>query len=134
MADHKRLAYALLRIALGVNFLGHGFFRILAGVGGFAVTTADHMSKSPIPHAVNLAFAYAIPFLELALGVLLILGLATRLSLAVGALFMMMLTVGVTSNQQWDVAGQQLLYSLIFFVLLFLLEHNGFAVDTRRRR
>ena len=29
----------------------------------------------------------------------------------------------------WDVAGQQLLYSLIFFVLLFLYEHNRFAVD-----
>ena len=133
MENHKRLAYALLRIALGVNFLGHGLFRILSGVGTFAATTADHLNKSPIPHAVNLSFAYPIPFLELALGLLLILGLATRVSLAAGALFMMMLTVGVTSNQQWDVAAQQLLYSLIFFVLLFLLEHNGYALDTRRR-
>ena len=47
---------------------------------------------------------------------------------------MMLLTIGVTSNQQWDVAGQQLLYSLIFFVLLFLLEHNGFSLDARRKR
>ncbi len=134
MGNHKQLAYALLRVALGVNFLGHGFFRVLSGVGAFAHTTADHLTKSPIPHGVNLAFAYAIPFIELALGLLLVAGLATRISLAAGALFMMMLTVGVTSNQQWDVAGQQLLYSLLFFVLLFLLEHNGFALDARRRR
>ncbi len=46
---------------------------------------------------------------------------------------MMALTLGVTSNQQWDVAGQQLLYSLIFFVLLFLSEYNSIALDTRLR-
>jgi thiosulfate dehydrogenase (quinone) large subunit len=42
---------------------------------------------------------------------------------------MMMLTAGVTSNQQWDVAAQQLLYSLIFFLLLYLREHNAIALD-----
>ncbi len=62
---------------------------------------------------------------------LLILGLATRLTLAAGAVFMMMLTIGVTSNQQWEVAGQQLLYSALFFGLLFLSEYNGYALDTR---
>jgi thiosulfate dehydrogenase [quinone] large subunit len=49
-----------LRVALGINFLGHGFFRILSGVGAFAHTTADHLSKSPIPPVINLSFAYAI--------------------------------------------------------------------------
>jgi thiosulfate dehydrogenase (quinone) large subunit len=42
---------------------------------------------------------------------------------------MMALTVGVTANQQWDVAGQQLLYSVVFFLLLFLIEHNALALD-----
>ncbi len=134
MVDQKKLAYALLRVALGVNFACHGFFRVLSGVGAFAHTTADHLNKSPLPTQLNLGFAYAIPFIELALGLLLVAGLATRASLVVGAAFMMLLTVGVTSNQQWDVAGQQLLYSLIFFVLLFLLEHNGFSLDARRRQ
>jgi len=46
-----------------------------------------------------------------------------------GALFMMALTVGVTANQQWDVAGQQLLYSLVFFMLLFLIDHNSLSID-----
>ena len=133
MTDHRQLAYALLRIALGVNFLGHGFFRVLSGVGAFAHTTADHLVKSPLPHAFSLSFAYAIPFVEVVLGLLLIFGLATRVTLAGGAVFMMLLTIGVTSNQQWDVAGQQLVYSLLFFVLLFLLDHNAFALDTRRR-
>ena len=133
MSD-KELAYGLLRIAFGVNFLGHGMFRIWSGVGQFAATTAEHMTKSPLPHGFIAGFAQCIPWIETALGVALILGLLTRVALACGALFMMALTFGVTSNQQWDTAGQQLLYSVVFFLLLFLLEYNGLAADCLLQR
>jgi thiosulfate dehydrogenase [quinone] large subunit len=42
----------------------------------------------------------------------------------------LLLTIGVTANQQWDIVGQQLLYSLVFFLLLFLIEHNSLALDS----
>ncbi len=129
----KSLAYALLRIALGVNFLGHGAIHIYNGIGQFAATTAEHMAKSPLPHGFVLGFGYAIPVIELLLGIALILGVGTRIALAAGAVFMMALTLGVTSNQQWDVASEQLIYSLAFFVLLFSIEHNALALDTRLR-
>lgn len=116
---------------LGVNFVGHGAFRILSGTRAFAETTVEHMGKSPLPHGFTYTFALAIPFIEAALGLLLIAGLATRATLVTGFVFMMALTVGVTSNQQWDVAGQQLVYGLIFFVLLFLHEHNLYSADAR---
>jgi thiosulfate dehydrogenase [quinone] large subunit len=132
--NNKSLAYALLRISLGVNFAGHGLIRIYNGVGVFAATTAEHLAKSPLPHSLTLAFSYAIPFLEAILGLTLILGVFTRVALVCGALFMMSLTIGVTANQQWDVAGQQLLYSAVFFLLLFLIEHNALAVDNYLRR
>ena len=127
--NNRALAYALLRIAMGVNFAGHGFIRIYNGIGAFASTTAEHMVKSPLPHGFVLGFGYAIPILEAALGLALIFGVLTRLVLVLGAVFMMALTIGVTSNQQWDVAGQQLLYSLLFFVLLFWIENNSLAFD-----
>jgi thiosulfate dehydrogenase [quinone] large subunit len=127
--NDKSLAYALLRIALGVNFAGHGFIRIHHGIGAFAESTAEHLAKSPLPHHFVLGFGYFIPVFEALLGLALILGVFTRVALASGAVFMMVLTAGVTSNQQWDVAGQQLLYSLIFFVLLYLREHNAIALD-----
>ena len=132
--SNQALSYGLLRVALGINFAGHGFVRIYNGIGQFAATTAEHMAKSPLPHGFVLGFGYAIPVIEAVLGVALILGLGTRVALAGGAVFMMALTIGVTSNQQWDVAGQQLLYSLVFFVLLFLLEWNELSVDTRLGR
>jgi thiosulfate dehydrogenase [quinone] large subunit len=46
----------------------------------------------------------------------------------------MILTIGVMANQQWDVASQQLLYSLVFFLLLFRLEYNQFSLDSALRR
>ena len=128
-SSDRSVAYALLRVAMGVNFAGHGFIRIYHGVGEFAHTTAEHMMKSPLPHGLVLGFGYVIPWVEAVLGVMLMLGLGTRAALVVGALFMTALTVGVASNQQWDVAGDQLLYSLVFFVLLFLREWNVLSVD-----
>jgi thiosulfate dehydrogenase [quinone] large subunit len=130
---HKQTAYALLRIALGVNFFMHGSIRLYSGLGAFASSTAEHLAKSPLPHGFVLGFGYAIPFIEVLLGLGLILGLFTRLALTLGAVFIMALTVGVTSNQQWDVAGQQLVYSVVFFLLLFFHENNAFALDGRHR-
>src|SRR5258705_3876696 len=132
--NDKSLAYGLLRIAFGVNFAGHSLIRIYNGVGGFAATTAEHLAKSPLPHSLTVGFSYVIPFLEAILGFTLILGVFTRISLVSGALFMMLLTIGVTASQQWDVAGQQLVYSVVFFLLLFLIEHNAFALDSSLRR
>jgi thiosulfate dehydrogenase [quinone] large subunit len=82
-----------------------------------------------MPHILVLGFAYTIPFIEAVLGIALVLGTFTRVTLGVASLFMMMLTLGVTANQQWDIAGQQLLYSLVLFVLLFLHEHNDISLD-----
>ena len=136
LRDHKAVAYAILRLALGINFFGHGFFRILSGVGAFAAHTAENMAKGPLPHALTLPFGYVIPFVEVTLGVLLILGLGTRYALIVGGLFMVALTFGTTSIQNWTGAGDQLLYSAVFFFLLWLLEANTISVDglLHRRR
>ena len=104
------------------------------GVGSFATTTAAHLEKSALPHGFVIGYAYAIPFLEAGLGLALIFGLLTRTALVCGAVFMIGLTIGVTSNQQWDVAGQQLLYSLVFFVLLYLVELNAYSLDAVLKR
>jgi thiosulfate dehydrogenase (quinone) large subunit len=131
--NHKSLAYALLRIAFGINFAGHGLIRLYNGVGAFAHATAEHLAKSPLPQSVTLGFSYAIPFLEAILGLVLIFGIFTRAALVAGAVFMMFLTIGVAADQRWDLASQQLIYSIVFFVLLFLIEHNAFALDNRLR-
>lgn len=118
-----------MRVALGMNFFGHGFFRILSGVGAFAAGTAQSMAKGPLPHALTLSFGYCIPWIELLLGVLLILGLFTRSALVLGALFMVALTFGTTSVQNWAGAGTQLQYSFVFFAMLWLADADTYSVD-----
>ncbi len=135
--DNRAIAYAIMRLALGINFFGHGFFRILSGVGAFAAHTSENMAKGPLPHGLTLVFAQCIPFIEVTLGVLLILGLGTRYALLVGGLFMVALTFGTTSIQNWTGAGDQLVYSAVFFFLLWLVEANTISLDgllLRRKR
>ena len=127
--DHKAVAYAIMRLALGVNVFGHGFFRILSGVGNFANGMVQGMDKGPLPHVLTLGFGYCIPWIEFTLGSLLILGLFTRHALVAGALLMVALTFGTTSVQNWNGAGTQLMYSFIFFAMLWLVEANALSVD-----
>lgn len=129
LRDHKAIAYALMRLALGMNIFGHGFFRILSGVGNFANGMAQGMDKGPLPHALSLSFGYCIPWIELTLGALIILGLFTRFALAAGAFMMVALTFGTTSVQNWNGAGTQLMYSFIFFAMLWLVEANSISAD-----
>jgi thiosulfate dehydrogenase [quinone] large subunit len=127
--DHKAVAYALLRVALGVNIVGHGFFRILSGVSAFANGAVHGMDKGPLPHALSLGFLYATPYIELVVGALLLVGLCTRLTLVAGSLFIIALTFGTTTIQNWAGAGGQLSYSIVFFILLWLVEANTISVD-----
>lgn len=115
---------------MGVNIAGHGLIRLfVVGLSPFAHSTVDHLSKSPIPQSFMLGFLFIVPIVEAIVGIALILGLGTRFALVVCSLLMICLTFGVASNQQWDTAATQLLYSLVLFVLLFLAEYNDLSLD-----
>ena len=114
-------AYVLLRLFTGLDFFGHGFARIFTGthLSGFAQGMVKSMSVSPLPPSLTLASGYAIPWVELLVGVLLLLGLFTRFALTIGFLLMFVLMFGVSMKQDWTAAGMQMLYGLILCILLF---------------
>lgn len=116
----QRLAYSLLRLIAGMNFFGHGFARIFTGthLGAFAHSMVGDMAKSPLPASLVLGTGYVVPCVELLIGVLLLSGLATRFALVLAMLLILVLTFGITMKQEWNVAGQQLLYGLVLAVLL----------------
>jgi thiosulfate dehydrogenase [quinone] large subunit len=76
------------------------------------------MAKSPLPSSLVLATGYLVPCVELLIGVLLLTGLATRFALILAMLLILLLMFGITMKQEWNVAGQQLLYGLVLAVLL----------------
>ena len=118
--SERRWAYALLRLILGVNLLGHGLIRILHGTSDFANGMVVQMSSTPLPAPFVHGFSLAIPWIEFILGTLLVLGLFTRLTLTFAMGFMIALMAGVTLRQDWPTAGLQLVYGFVIFALLFL--------------
>lgn len=73
--------------------------------------------------------AFLVPPVELIVGLLLILGLFTRIALVATLVLMAILMYGVTIVQNWDAASSQLIYNIVLFLLLAGLGYNRFALD-----
>ena len=125
MLSDKSLAYGVLRLAFGINIFGHGFIRVVTGTDKFALWMLKEMQGTFMPQAIVLPFAYVVAWGELLLGLALILGLFTRTALVLGGLLIAALTFGTTLRQDWGVAGLQVTYSLLYFVLLYFRENNN---------
>ena len=129
--EDRSLAYALLRVTLGLNIFMHGTSRLMAGVGSFVSAMIKMFQNTALPTAVVVPFGYVLPWLEAGLGVLIIIGLRTREVLVAGALLMLALTFGTALRQDWDVAGLQLLYSAVYTALIAGLRYNSLSVDQK---
>lgn len=126
----KNIAYALLRVVFGVNIFFHGLSRILGDHAAFLAYLTQQMAKAPLPKFLIPPFAAGLPWVEAAVGFLLLLGLFTRFALVAGTLVLIALMAGATLAQNWDVAGVQLIYCVIYFLLLTYRERNFYSVDT----
>ena len=113
------IAYTILRLSFGANIMLHGVSRLLAGHAAFLAYLTHYFEKTPlIPASILPMFATALPPVETALGLLLLLGVGTRFSLIAGSLVMAALVVGTNLAQDWNVAGLQLIYCFIYYYLL----------------
>jgi thiosulfate dehydrogenase [quinone] large subunit len=130
------VAYLLLRVIAGMDFFGHGFARIFTGthLGGFAHWMVGDMAKAPLPANLVLVIGYVVPWVELAVGLMLLFGVGVRFALVTAMLLMLLLMFGITMKQDWTVAGQQLLYSLVLAVLLFGRERLDMSWPALLRR
>lgn len=126
-------AYTLLRLVFGVNFFNHGLVRI-GNIPAFAESQVKLYADTFVPAVLVRGPAYLIPIVELIVGLLLILGLATRGALIAGFCLMIVLMSGVTLLQQWDTASSQLIYCLVFFVLLAANSLNTISLDRLRAK
>jgi thiosulfate dehydrogenase [quinone] large subunit len=129
--DDLSLAYALLRVTLGLNIFMHGISRLLGGVSNFVNSMIKMFQNTVLPTAALVPFAYSLPWLETAIGLLVIFGFRTREALVSGALLILALTFGTTLRQDWDVAAIQLLYSIAYAILIAALRYNSLSVDVK---
>jgi thiosulfate dehydrogenase [quinone] large subunit len=113
-----------------VDIFFHGLSRLLGDHAALLAYLSQQMAKAPISKSLLPPFAAALPWTEATIGLLLLLGLFTRFALVAGSLEMIVLMAGITLAQNWEVAGIQLIYCAIYFVLLTHRGRNFYSLDT----
>lgn len=128
-------AYTILRLTFGANILLHGLSRLLVGHAAFLAYLNHYFEKTPLIPASQLpVFAWVLPPVETALGVLLMLGLWTRFALIAGGLVITVLAIGTNLAQDWGVAGLQLIYAFLYYYLLIHRDRNAGSIDAMLER
>ena len=126
---HREIAYALLRVTMGVIFLFYGIGKFMGGVGNF-VGGMNQRFSGKLPAAMVMPFGYAIPFCEVAAGALILFGLFTRLGLTLSGLLLVGLTFGTVMLGDAPTVAHNLQYALVNFALLWLVDLNRYSVDS----
>lgn len=130
--DHKKVAYFFARITLGVNFCIHGLVR-LPKLKGFAEGIMKGFEGTMLPEFMVIPFAYAIPIVELILGIMFLLGFYTNKALAASAILMIVLIAGSAFKEDWGAVSTQMLYALYIFFLIFFQENNSWSLIANKK-
>ncbi|MBF9220207.1 MauE/DoxX family redox-associated membrane protein [Hymenobacter ruricola] len=125
---NAELAFVLGRLLMGVAFLTHFLVR-LPKLAAFQAGMAKQFANSLLPELLVRPFAAGLPFVEGAIGVLLIIGLFTRAVLAAAMLLMTALVFGSSLLEQWATVGTQLVYGLFLFALILHSQYNRLCLD-----
>jgi uncharacterized membrane protein YphA (DoxX/SURF4 family) len=130
--DHRVLGYAVLRATVGAVFLLWGVGKLQAGPFVFAQGLQDDFARTWLPPFLVYHFGLALPFLEVAVGSLLILGLVTLFALAGAGLLVLALTAGLVVAGNAGGVAHNLAYTIALYLLLRHHEENGYSLDARR--
>jgi len=120
--------YLLARLPLAWSMFGHGLVRI-PKLSVFSSGMVKAFGHSILPASVVQAFGYALPFLELLIGLFVIMGLFTRQALLTGFLVMMALIFGSSMLEDWQNVFVQMMYALYFVLLMLFLSYNRYSLD-----
>src|SRR5437870_2232390 len=127
--NHREAAYALLRVTLGVVLLFFGIGKFVVGISNFVGGMNQHFAGK-LPAIMVMPFAYAIPFCEVTAGLLILLGLFTRVGLVLFGLLIIGLTFGTVMLGDAPTVAHNLQYALVNFVLLWLVDLNRYSLDS----
>lgn len=97
----------------------HGAVRVFGDYSGFANGMADNFSETFLPGFSVRLLGYAIPILELIIGIILITGFKLKAGLVIGFLLMATLIFGMCLLQEWGVVGSQMIYAIALFLILY---------------
>jgi thiosulfate dehydrogenase [quinone] large subunit len=121
-------SFLIIRLAVAASMLGHGLVR-LPKLHGFSNWMVSSFEKSMLPPVLVTPFSYILPIAEFVIGLLLVIGLFTRVSLIAGGFTMVILIFGSAMVENWEAMPSQFIHAAFFAVLLSFLQYNTYAVD-----
>ncbi len=132
METSKKFEYTagafLLRFFIGLVFLVSGVGKFIGGYSNYIDTFTEMFAQSWVPQIFTTPVIYAIPVVEVLLGLLLVIGLwSSRLLLAAGLVFTVFgigaLTIGMSA-----VLSYNGLYLLVTAFALYLQEYDDWRL------
>lgn len=126
----KIAAAALLRVSLGVLMLTSGIPKLM-GLGGFVNGyLIPAFEKTFLPGWMVAGYGYALPVAEVALGLLLILGVCRTCALLLNGLLLVSLAFGQMLLKNHATVANIFIYVLMTAVALWMGEHDRWALDS----
>jgi thiosulfate dehydrogenase [quinone] large subunit len=105
----------------------------MAGLTGFVGGMNQHFAGK-LPAVMVMPFAYTLPFGEVISGLLIVLGLFTRIGLLISGVLLIGLTFGTVMLGDAPTVAHNLQYAFVNFVLLWLVDLNRYSFDSALRR
>ena len=127
--NHRETAYSLLRVTIGVIFLFYGVGKFIGGLTNF-VGGMNQRFAGKLPAIMVMPFAYVLPFGEVTSGLLILVGLFTRVGLVISGFLLIGLTFGTVMLGDAPTVAHNLQYALVNFVLLWLVDLNRYSLDS----
>lgn len=124
-------AYTLLRITLGLNILLHGLVRTpKTRYQAFVAAVQTEFKDTLLPDKLVSVVAQSIPLLESIIGLLILTGFCTGLSILAGFALMILLLTAKSIKQDWYTVSLQMIYILYYTLLQAGLRYNTFSLDS----
>jgi len=132
--SNKELAFVIGRITLGVNFASHGIVR-MPKLNEFCQSMVEQFEHTLIGYdPLIYSYAYLLVFVELLVGITLIIGFKTKASLVLLSFIMMSLIFGASMQEEWPRVGFQMVYVVFGYLMIVGFTATDYSLDARIKR
>ena len=117
-------------LGFGLNFFLHGLTKLMGDQEAFKSFIVEKFSSTIIPTVLLEPYAASIAYIELILGITLILGVFYYWSVIFSMLTMISLMVGMILVKDWSTVGIQLAYLIYLFLLGVNINSDKYCIDS----
>ena len=120
----------LVRFALGMLFFVMGLNKFIKGAADVSAQIAGMFKDSWLPAVMVAPYTHVLPYMEVSVGVLLLLGLFRGVAVTLGSLLMLSLTFGMMVAGNGPIIATNMTYVLMFAVALFTSPWDRIKLDS----